>query len=376
MNIALLFNSDHPKFSGYYGDPIKATIFSTGLIQNSNRHMKMSVGDVLVYGHHNYDAINEALYFHSSWSLIHEDRLRSTFHRATVTAVIYENMPSALATSLHHALAFEDSYLGLQSIDHTHGPHLALYRNLMIPKYRLVGTTARIFYSMSDTDGRDEYAPILLKQWGYTDIDWEDTGAHHTTFDDYDTLAHFQQVGDFRDAVAPHLAGGEDAAFELVMLLEDLNPRLFNALGAAVVVLHRAVHDDHVAQAALAGRRYIERLADALFPGRDEHYKTRKVTKDRYRTRLWAYLDENLSADPERVKILDAELKRIDGEFNAGLHDEQPAGRILRALADVGELTAAFLAINPAAARKPYLAHEKTMLEFYRTAAQRYNPDA
>lgn len=338
--------------------------------------MKMSVGDVLVYGRPDYDAINEAVYFHSSWSIIHEERLRSTFHRATVTAVIFENMPRALATSLHNALATEDSYLGLQSIDHTHGPHLALYRNLMIPKYRLAGTTARIFYSMSEPDGRDEYAPVQLKEWGYTDVDWEDTGAHHTIFDDYDTLDHFQQVGDFRNAVAPYLAGGEDAAFELVMLLEDLNPRLFNALGAAVLVLHRAVHDDHVAQAALAGRRYIERLADALFPGRDEPYKTLKVTKDRYRTRLWAYLDENLSADPGRVKVLDAELKRIDGEFNAGLHAEQPADRILRALVDVGELTAAFLAVNPEAARKPYLAHEKTMLEFYRTAAQRHSPDA
>jgi hypothetical protein len=50
MNVAFLFNSDDPKYGGIYGDPIRNTVFGLGIVQASNRHMKVAVGDVLIYG--------------------------------------------------------------------------------------------------------------------------------------------------------------------------------------------------------------------------------------------------------------------------------------------------------------------------------------
>jgi flagellar biosynthesis regulator FlaF len=368
MNIALLFNADDPKFGCSYGEPIKDVVFKTGILQASNRHMKVSVGDVLTYGHANYDQLVERVYFYPAWSLLHEERLRATFRRATVTAVVFENMTQAVAEQLHAALSADTSYLGLQSVDYTFGPHLALYRNSMITLYRIRGSAVRIFYSMSDEEYRNSIEPEAMAERGYTDIDWEDRGAHGTIFDDFDTLAHFEQVHDFRVAVTPFLEGGEDAGYELVMVLEDLHPGLFNALGSAVAALRTAVHSDHVAQAALSGRRYIERLADVLFRARAESYQGRDVSQAAYRNRIWAFISDNVAGDQERINALGRELDRVDLEFNAGLHGDREKERILRALADAGTLTAAILALNPEAARNPYFAHTKSLREFFSKA--------
>jgi hypothetical protein len=50
MNVAFLFNSGDPKYDAIYGDPIRNTVFGLGIVQACNRHMKVAVGDVLIYG--------------------------------------------------------------------------------------------------------------------------------------------------------------------------------------------------------------------------------------------------------------------------------------------------------------------------------------
>jgi hypothetical protein len=78
MIIALLFNSDAPEYGGYYGGPINRKVVSTGVLQESDRHMKMSVGDVLIYSHSktwsDYDELCERVYFAHTWGLLHEAR--------------------------------------------------------------------------------------------------------------------------------------------------------------------------------------------------------------------------------------------------------------------------------------------------------------
>lgn len=49
MNIAFLFNSDAEEYGGIYGDAIEAKILQSGVLQNIQRHMRVSVGDVLTY---------------------------------------------------------------------------------------------------------------------------------------------------------------------------------------------------------------------------------------------------------------------------------------------------------------------------------------
>lgn len=377
MNIALLFNSDDPKYTGSYGNPIKKLVFGLGILQASGRHMKISVGDVLIYGNartwDDYDRLTNLVYFSDTWSLLHERRLRATFRKATVYALTFENMTEEIARQIHRALRAERSYLGLLEVNYTYGPHLALFRNSMITLYRIEGTNCRVFFSMGEEDSRDDYEIDEMRKLGFTNVDWEDRGAHGTIFDDFDTLEHFRRIATFRNAVTPHLRGGADEASELVMVLEDLNPQLFNALGAAVEALERAQNEEGIAQAAISSRRYLEKLANVLFPPRASNYNGRKVGKEQYRNRIWAFIMDN-ATDAGKVAALGEEVDRLVEEFNAGLHGDQEKPRMLRALADAATLTTALLALNPAEARKPYYAHQKSILKFFREAVA--NPES
>ena len=93
----------------------------------------------------------------------------------------------------------------------------------MVDGYRIEGTTCRVFYTMSEEDARDDYQPEAMRQVGFSDVDWEDRGAHKTIFDEFDTLEHFRRVAAFRDTVAPLMPGGDDDASQLVMVLAVLS---------------------------------------------------------------------------------------------------------------------------------------------------------
>jgi hypothetical protein len=274
-------------------------------------------------------------------------------------------MTKEIAKKLHRTLSTDASYLGLQSIDYAYGPHLVFYRNFMIPRYRLQGKLCWVFYTMGEDDGKDEGDFEEMKELGYTKVTWEDRGAHGTIFDDFDTLEHFQQVVNFREAVAPYLDDGEDGAYELVMVLEDLSPALFNTLGAAVEALERARSAEHLAHVALSGRRYMEQLADVLFPAQEELYNGRKVGTAEYRNRIWAFIADNSGTDKEQLNALGKEADRLIEEFNAGLHGTQAKDRVLHAIVDGAKLTAALLALSPEKARQPYFAYRKRIIEFF-----------
>jgi hypothetical protein len=343
MNVAFLFNSDDPKYGGSYGHPARNTVFGLGILQASDRHMKVAVGDVLIFGKAKtsaeYDALTDRVYFAGTWSELLLDRLRATFRKATVYALTFENITRQIALDLHEALKPDESYLGLLEVDLAYGPHLALFRNSMIELYRVEGTSCRVFYTMSEEDSRDDYEPEAMRRVGFSDVDWEDRGAHKTIFADFDTLEHFRRAAAFREAVALLMPGGADDASQLVMVLEDLSPKLFDSLGAAVQALAQAQTDEGVAQAALSGRRYLEQLADVLFPPRAEIYNGRKVGRAESRNRIWAYIADNVGSDAVRLAALGGEADRLVEEFNAGIHADRPKQAILQALSEAGVLT-------------------------------------
>jgi hypothetical protein len=330
--------------------------------------MKILAGNVLIRSHSktwaHYDELYERVYFASSWALLHEARLRATFRKTRVYAVVAENMTRGIAEDLHKALTPDQGYLGLQSVEYSYGPHLALY-NSMIPLYRVQGRSCWVFFAMEDdTKNQDDFD--AMREVGFDSVQWEDSGAHWTIFDDYDTLEHFRQVANFRAAVTPYLVDGEDEACELIMILEDLNPALFNALGAAVDALGRARNEEHVAQAALSGRRYMEQLADVLFPAQEKKHQGRKVGKAEYKNRIWAFIADNAGSDYELRNTLGRETDRLVEEFNACLHAEQQQDRVLGAVVDVAKLTAALLTLNPEKTREPYFAYRKRAIELMR----------
>src|SRR4051812_14631026 len=115
MIIALLFNwRAYPSALNYWHE-IREAVFSAGIIQRSGRHMKLSIGDVLVGLERGQDpeALYVAAFLNSEWRLVDEDRLMDGF--PTIFGMVFENMPRTLAAGLHEALLAHAGYLGAVS---------------------------------------------------------------------------------------------------------------------------------------------------------------------------------------------------------------------------------------------------------------------
>jgi hypothetical protein len=366
MIIALLFDWRAYKQSDNYWHKIRKAVFATDIIQRSDRHMKLSIGDVIVglERGQNAEALFHAAFNNSDWSLLHEERVQNGF--PTVFGMVFDNMPRELAAELHEALFDHRGYIGALSIHLEFAPHLALYRNRLPPHYRLQGRRLRSFYSMGNMDGCDEYDLKDMLSLGYTDVDFEDLGAGRTILDDFDTPRHFARVAAFRRLLSKELAGGEDGAYELTMLLEDLSPKLFNALGAAAERLSDAENEEEVAQVALSGRRYLEQLADALFPATDTPRKGRALSQNAYKNRLWAFVEDAVKGDFSQLSIVGKEIDRVVAEVNGGLHADRPKMRVASAICDAAKLTATLFALNPDAAKNGYLAYADSLRSFVR----------
>lgn len=382
MIIAVLFNSDDPKFEGYYGAPIRDRILGTGILQSSKRHMKVKHGDVLINSHartyEDYERIAEATYFGTTWSRVRAERIRASYMRETIWAWIIQNVTHQIAEDLDAALLPESSYLGLHAVDYSYPPHLALYRNSMPEYCRIIGTVCMLPYSMGNEDEIDEFEAEHLLTLGFAKVDWEDRGAHGTIFDDYDTLEHFQQVRDVQAVFAHGLPEGDYEAEELVMLMEDLNPRLFNTLGAAVRAVSRAQNEEDLAHVGISGRRYIEQLADVLFPPRAELHNERSVTKDKFRNRIWAFIGQAVAPSvenrDEEIRRRGLEVDRLIDEVNSILHGTPDKTRALRILFGLAKLSIDLLQLDPIATRRPYDAFNDNILKLLRESLDDKTP--
>jgi len=369
MNAVFLFDSGWFGRDVNYATAANSLLLKTGVVQASGRHMKMGFGDVGTWGTklHKPDVLVQRVYSSPTWERVSRQKLKATYDRSTIYAAVFHNMTLEIAEQLHGAVAEQPSYLGALEVNFAHGPHLVLFRNHIGTQYRFHGNTCRIFYAMGDKENSAFPDDLTLaRSYGFADVDWENSGARGTIFDDYDTPKHFEQLEEFKDGLAPLLAGGADAASELVFIIEDLTPRLIWTLTAAFNALHRARSEEDIAQASISGRRFLEQLADALYPAKVEPAAGRDVSAPRYRNRIWAFLAEH--ATPDVAQQLGREVDRLDGEFKAGLHSQRDRNRLESCFADLALVLRHILMVNPDAARKPYFAHQAKMMQFFKRA--------
>ncbi|QJT79709.1 hypothetical protein C0557_06295 [Kosakonia sp. MUSA4] len=219
---------------------------------------------------------------------------------------------------------------------------------------------------MGNDDEKDESEADELRALGFTTVNWEDSGAYRTLFDDYNTPEHFEQLLNVQDLLSTTLPGGDDEAEELVMMLEDLNPKLFDVLGAAVRTLNRAKNSEDFAQVGISARRYIEQLANTLFPPRNELYKGRKVDVAKFRNRIWAFISNVVPAAPEQAKnieILGKEIDRLIEETNALVHGSPKPQTAAEVFRDLAKITLLLLQLDPTRGRRPYQPFKEKLLE-------------
>lgn len=381
MNVAVLFNSDHPDLGGWYGASVMRRILETKVLQSADRNMRVSVGDILTFGavsrgpdrtYAHLVRVCRALYRPTELDLLIADRLEATHGKATVFCWLFQNMTPDTARALHARLERDPAYLGIMDVNFSNPGHLALFRNSLVEEYRLLGTHCSVFYDMGLNEDPDVAEREIFEQHGFQ-VDYEDAGARRTIFDNYDTLEHFTRVEDFKRVFSKFPDLSDNRTSDLALTLEELHPKLFDAFASAARTLERAETEEDLAQAAISGRRLLDRTADYLFPAQDEQRNGRDVGKAQYRNRLWAYLEEAISeagvSDPLVLASLGKELDRLVKLFNAGLHADPSLNKVQSAFRDLVLWLAKVIEINPSRIRRPYLAYEDELMRFIKKVA-------
>jgi hypothetical protein len=389
MNIAFLFNSDAPEYNGFYDYPINRKLLSTGVLQASKRRMRCLIGDITTFGHvaarkqnRTYADLAEldtAVYQPSGWDRRILDRLVPILGKATVYCWVFENMTENIGVSLHDALTADETYLGALSVDFSNPHHLVFFRNTLIDLCRLEGTKCSFFYSMGENEDPDIALRELFEANGYS-VTYEDAGARRTIFDNYDSLEHFRRIEIFRRAVVTFAGVAEDAASDIVLNLEELQPYLFDILFAAVDALVRAETSEQLAQASLSGRRFLEHLADVLYPSTEGKFVGQKgeraVGKTNYRNRLWAFIETAMTKagkfDERYFLKIGRETDRLCELFNSGLHHSPAKPKGVKALADLIVWTSELIEIDPVSARNPYAPYQEEIRQFALKSFERY----
>jgi hypothetical protein len=365
MNIAFLFNSDDPSYGGWYGFPIMERILGTGVLQQATRHMRVSVGDILTYGRApTLPQTIFGVYRPNNFDRLIHERLSATHGKATVFCWLFQNMTLAIADAMHARLAIDTTYLGAMDVDFSDAVHLQFFRNSLPEFYRLHGQRCSMFYAMGENEDPDLAVRDAFEQQGFS-VEYEDAGARRTIFDNYDTIEHFRRVADYSRVFAKFEGVSEDRAADLATTLEELHPKLFDTFASAARALERAETEDDFAQAALSGRRFLEKIADYLFPPQEESRKNRKVGPAQHKNRLWAYLEETIDevgiTDSTTLSTLGNEVDRLLDLFNAGLHADPTRVKVEGAFRDLALWLNKVIDISPSHMRRPYLAYEEEL---------------
>lgn len=382
MNVAFLFNSDHPELGGYYGGPVMDAVLDTNVLQQESRAMRVSVGDILTFGavsqsndrtYAALDRLCREVYVPATFYRLNKHQLEATYTTATVYCWLFQNMTKTAAEQLHRKLQPLTYYLGCMDVDFSNPLHLKFFRNSLLENYRLSKKKCAIFYDMGENEDPDISVKEAFERGGY-EVEYEDQGARRTIFDHYDSLEHFRRVESFKSFCSRLPDLGNDDAAALAHSLEELHPRLFDAFAAAARTLERAETEEDYAQAALSGRRLLERTADALFPPQELDWKGRKVGPAQYKNRLCAHIEKALSATgapPDRLISLGKEADRLVELFNSGLHASPSREKVELAFRDLIVWLSAVIDISPSMARDPYKPYEDVLNSFLQSVLAR-----
>jgi hypothetical protein len=203
---------------------------------------------------------------------------------------------------------------------------------------------------------------------------YEDSGARRTGFDDFDTIERFRRVTGVRNALIGRCGVSESGADDLIHSLEEVHPRLFDALAAAFTCWMNAQTEEDMAQAACSGRRFLKLATDTWFPGQETIRRDRKVTDHEVKNRFWAYLEEAVGDDtPESddpVRELGSEFDKLWDRSSKLLHQAHPkSDEVADLLIGIVHLTARTISLNPSRAANPFRPYEGRLIEILKSSA-------
>ena len=248
-------------------------ILGAGVLQEANRHMRVSIGDILTYSAASASetptvaflvGLCRRAYQPKVFDKIIHERLEATHGKDTVFCWLFQNMTEPVGDALHKNLVSYPAYLGGMDVDFSDPLHLRFFRNSLCEEYRIYGTRCSVFYEMGENEDPDIVVREAFKKYGFT-VSYEDIGARRTIFDSYDTLEHFKRVEDFKRVFSKFDNLSADRVSDIALSLEELHPRLFDTFASAARVLeHNLLRFQHAQILVPLTRTYRIVLDEAL----------------------------------------------------------------------------------------------------------------
>ena len=233
-----------------------------------------------------------------------------------VYVLLVQGLTSRQAEDIANRLSKLEHFIVMLELDPSDTVHMVTYWFHLVQSYRIIGDELRLQHTGFEVATDDERDHGRMEYWQETslwaDVVWEDIGVRTTIFDEYDSPDHESIVGETESLLEDLLEG---IANEVMLRAIDLDPRLVHALHAALSALRTAKTSEQRAQSALSCRRFLERLADVLYPPRDQKRDGRCLGPAQWRNRLWAYAEDALG-DHAATRV-DAQLKEIGDRIDA-----------------------------------------------------------
>jgi hypothetical protein len=256
-----------------------------------------------------------------------DDRLEvlEAWKTRRVGAMYLEGVSHSTLPGLVARLGTIPGLIGL--VDVTREPRTGfLLQNKLPLRYRIVGANARVLHTFEDLAGdMDEVHGVRERIEGlgvFGTVTLEDIGVRDTLFDastnDVHRALRVSEIVAFAADVEHAEAG--------VMWLDVYDFRLTDALHAATRACSTATYAEEAAQGALSSRRFLEQLANVLFPPQPGLRKGRAVGPAEWRNRLWAAIEDALgpAGDPTELARLGGLVDEIKDAADTGVHRIPP----------------------------------------------------
>lgn len=363
MEIAVLFDEASEYHRFYAGHTALQGVLGTGVLQRCGRILVVRAGSVLLRraNAERLPSLIDEVFFGDSWRRGDPERLRESAASSMIFAWLISNLDMSTTRELDRALSAERSYLGSMAVNRLVPSQLALFRRSLPLLLRVHGQSCRLFFRRIEPDGRDEAVFSHISALGFASVEWEDVGLRDTLFDGFDTDDHFERLEALRYFLSATMESAGDGADEVLLLLEDLNPQLAATLGTAARAHVMATSEEDLAHVGLSARRYIEQLADAIYPGRSELVDGRDVSKTKVKNRVWAFLNQ-MAATSSNATSLDVGsvgkvFDRVLDDANKILHAAPTRDEARSLLLRLALLTVSLLSISDTTTRDPYSAY-------------------
>ncbi|MGW2033068.1 hypothetical protein [Streptomyces sp. NPDC001811] len=204
------------------------------------------------------------------WSTFTGPDLVNYAQKVNMAGMIVESLSPTDARAMHVKLLKAGGYLGAIQVSAKNPAHWEVFEHAIgAADFRVYGDELRMFYRGFESEGSDQRDHVTFNHWRkvgiFSSVRWEDLGVVGSIFDQYHTYEHAGRVSELEDLLSGQLSF---VLHEVLMRASELDPDLTSRLHAAIKAFEYHDTAEQLAHVSLSCRRYIEKLADTLYPPR------------------------------------------------------------------------------------------------------------